>query len=1383
MIRSEQSSHQLTQSQELLWTSQKLFPNVPINNVPYAFWISGNIDTALFQKSFQKLVDSVDVLRLVFEDVNGTPIQHVLPEWDYPLETKSFEASSDTEIKTWLQQRAKRKFDFSKPLFDSALIRANDKKHIWFLNLHHLVTDAATSVILFKTMSAIYNSLRDVDPNTLRVVPSYMDYVDFENSKQPDQDTKDLKSYWREKANFISDGKGLYGKRNRLNITETERVSLVLNKGTADQIATVLEDPLMRSWTKELAILNFFATILAAYLFRLSGQKKLAIGIPLHNRTSRSFKDTAGLLMEIFPLVIEIDEEDTFKTLFNRVKLTTADLLKQSDFGVTSADANRNVNVIFNYITTQFPSFSGFPSTAEWIHPEHCDPSHHMRCHLYDMNGTGELELTFDLNKGVFDNENIPNVQNQFLHLLESFLQDNETPICSLALLLGKEVEIYLKDLQSIQIDDKQHFVVDVFEKRVRLHPENIALTNGNQTYTFKALDEKANQLARYLIKKGVGPEKRVAIHLYRSPEYIVSVLAVLKTGATFIPIPSNQTEGRIQFILKDSNCSLVITDKKLEKNIADLTLPLIDLNDTDAEIQAESKTGLKTENKGKVAYILYTSGSTGNPKGVAISNNALYNYLDWAGEYYGISEASIFPLFTSIGFDLTITSTFLPLLKGGQLIVYKEPEIGPDVALFQVLGANIVNTVKLTPSHLGFLKDRDLSNSSIKTLIVGGEDFKTELARSVFKSIGSDLEIYNEYGPTEATVGSVVAKFDSENHTDISVPIGRSIKNMAALVLDSHLNLVPKGVTGELYLTGKGLAEGYLNLKGLTEQKFLTNPFDTNTKLYRTGDLARYNDRWELEYLGRVDEQIKLRGYRIELPDIEANLASHPLVENTAVILVEGEERVVEEDVINCTECGLPSNYPTADFDANGVCHLCNSFKKYKQKADRYFKTEEDLKSLLTSVKGKNPEYDCLSLLSGGKDSTYILAQLVNMGMKVLAFTLDNGYISNQAKANIQNVVEKLGVDHIYGSTEHMNKIFVDSLERHKNVCDGCFKTIYTLSTQVALEKRIPFIVTGLSRGQFFETRLTEELFWNTDFEAKQIDDTILEARKLYHKEDDAVRRLLDVSAFDDESTFDKVQFIDFYRYSDVSLEEMIRFLEEKTAWKRPTDTGRSTNCLINQVGIYVHKKQKGYSNYSFPYSWDVRLGHKTRQETLNEINEYIREDEVLRIMDEIGYIEPKESDMDMQRLVGYYSGPSKLSTNELKRHLKKELPDYMVPTHFKYVEEFPLTVNGKIDKASLKSLSLAQLDMDSAFVAPSGEIEEALAKIWKDVLKLKQVGAEDNFISLGGHSLAAIRVSARVKEEFELDVPLNKVFEFQTIASYASYVEETIIALLEES
>jgi acyl-CoA synthetase (AMP-forming)/AMP-acid ligase II/acyl carrier protein len=649
-----------------------------------------------------------------------------------------------------------------------------------------------------------------------------------------------------------------------------------------------------------------------------------------------------------------------------------------------------------------------------------------------------------------------------------------------------------------------------------------------------------------------------------------------------------------------------------------------------------------------------------------------------------------------------------------------------------------------------------------------------------IHNALGGVAKIYNEYGPTEASVGCIVSRFNESEHLGLSVPIGNPIRNMHAYVLDTCNNIVPEGVVGELYLSGVGLSKGYAGMQALTNEKFVENPFLPDAKMYRTGDLGRVNMAGELEYLGRIDEQVKLNGFRIELPDIEANLSSHPEVEAAAVVVLGDKKNAPEHEIENCRECGLPSNFPNADFDANGVCHLCNSFKGYKEKTAKYFKTEDDLRQLLHSEKGR-ADYDCLSLLSGGKDSTYVLAKLISMGLKVLAFTLDNGYISEQAKANIDRIVKRLGVDHIYGETAHMNKIFVDSLRRHHNVCNGCFKTIYTLSTAVALEKNIPFIVTGLSRGQFFETRLTEELFWNESADMTVIDDTILEARKLYHQEEDAVKQHLDVSMFKDEATFNKVQFVDFYRYSDVSLTEMLQFLKEKADWVRPTDTGRSTNCLINQVGIYVHKKEKGYSNYSFPYSWDVRLGHKTRAETLDEINEYIDEQEVKRIMKRIGYDESYEQYADRKRLVGYYTGNSKISSGELNRYLSKKLPQYMIPVLFKRLNELPLTVNGKVDRKMLGSLNEVQLEMDTPFVAPRNDIEELIEGIWKEVMQLNKIGIHDNFIMLGGHSLAAIRVTSRINDELEMNFPLNKIFELPTIAEYAGFIEETLTELLE--
>jgi amino acid adenylation domain-containing protein len=389
--------------------------------------------------------------------------------------------------------------------------------------------------------------------------------------------------------------------------------------------------------------------------------------------------------------------------------------------------------------------------------------------------------------------------------------------------------------------------------------------------------------------------------------------------------------------------------------------------------------------------------------------------------------------------------------------------------------------------------------------------------------------------------------------------------------------------------------------------------------------------------------------------------------------------------------------------------------------------------------------------------------------------FTLDNGFISDEAKANIRRTVQALGVDHVFGTTPHMNEIFVDSLQRFSNVCNGCFKTIYTLATNLAREKGIRYLVTGLSRGQFFETRLTEEVFRRKDFDVARIDALVLDARKAYHRREDAISQSLDVDVFRDDAVFDEVQFVDFYRYWSAPLEEMYAFLHEHAAWTRPSDTGRSTNCLINDLGIYLHKKQRGYHNYSLPYSWDVRLGQKTRDEAMAELDDEIDEARVKDIMAEIGYTEPPQADeSDMNRLVAYYVSDKSPTVAELRAHLAQELPDYMLPPHFIRLDSMPLTSNGKVDRKALPPPTSENLQLAHDFVRPSTETEKALAVIWTELLKVENIGINDEFFDLGGHSLLAIRAVSRIRDVFGVDIPLDVMFAKPTIAGLARALTE---------
>jgi acyl carrier protein len=399
------------------------------------------------------------------------------------------------------------------------------------------------------------------------------------------------------------------------------------------------------------------------------------------------------------------------------------------------------------------------------------------------------------------------------------------------------------------------------------------------------------------------------------------------------------------------------------------------------------------------------------------------------------------------------------------------------------------------------------------------------------------------------------------------------------------------------------------------------------------------------------------------------------------------------------------------------------------------------------------------------------------------MTFTLDNGYLSDEAKTNIVRVTEQLGVRHVFGTTDAMNAIFVDSLERHGNVCNGCFKTLYTLGARLARAEGIPLVMTGLSRGQFFETRLTEELFLGDASEIERIDPIVLEARKAYHRTSDAVADLLDTRDFADDALFDDVEFIDFYRYCDVTLDEMLAWLARNVPWIRPSDTGRSTNCRINQVGIFVHRHERGFHNYALPYSWDVRMGHMERDAALAELDDDIDVDEVRRILDEIGYEGPAAAALKHggeAELVGYWVGDA-VDDATLRAHLATRLPRAMVPRRFVRIDEVPLTHNGKVDRSALPRRDARRVSLPIAFQGPRSPLEERIAAVWCEVLEADRVGVDDAFLELGGNSLLAIQVISRVNHAFDVDLPLRSAFEASTIESLARLVERTLLEEIE--
>ncbi|MFJ7187072.1 amino acid adenylation domain-containing protein, partial [Lysinibacillus xylanilyticus] len=412
--------------------------------------------------------------------------------------------------------------------------------------------------------------------------------------------------------------------------------------------------------------------------------------------------------------------------------------------------------------------------------------------------------------------------------------------------------------------------------------PNEIAVVWEGQSLTYKELNEKANQLARAIKSKGIQEGSLVALMIENSPEVILSMLAVLKSGCVYLPIDPEYPKERIEYILKDSQAVMMICESSKMEGIRFNGEHV----DVFKKIENESKSNLDSDTY-EIAYMMYTSGSTGNPKGVRVTQKGLVNYIYWSKKaYLNNGEVIAMPLYSSISFDLTVTSIYLPLISGNKIIVFN----GEDKAeiIKEILTNKEIKVMKLTPSHLKLLEDDNYTESKVNRLIVGGEILKTDLAQNIYSKFKGNVEIYNEYGPTEATVGCIVYKYDYKSNQRSVVPVGKPIDNAKAYLLDANLKPVLPGQVGQLFLAGDCLAEGYHGKTEDTLKAFIENPFVEGEKMYKTGDFARRLTDGDLEYIGREDYQVKFLGHRIELREIENALLSHKLIKDSRVVLNE---------------------------------------------------------------------------------------------------------------------------------------------------------------------------------------------------------------------------------------------------------------------------------------------------------------------------------------------------------------------------------------------------------------------------------------------------------------------------------------------------------------
>lgn len=1372
----------LTHSQIPILLGQRLNAASPLYNMAFAFVIPAELDTKRFQQAWNHVAASSDALRTRIPAAGEGGISWRLGPSTPATEIHELDAggAEHEAFLAWARHRCRQPMDLSGHLLESVLVPLRNGQTGWYLNQHHLITDAWSTRLVVQRVSEAYLSL--IHHGALPETDLDAYYTVAASQVLKNADDTAAKAHWQELANALQDRLELYGRPTDPGSTESTRVALQLDEERSDGLRQLARSSGFASLSPNISEFNLFATLLAALLHRISDQEVLGFDAPSAGRSTPEARRSIGCYIELFPYHIEVRPGDSFRELAARCLGETLRFLSNARPGTRDLNDQQGARVVLNYLPMRFEEIAGQEAVeTHWLHPGHSDSSHALRLQVHDFSAKGRWSLLFDCNDDALPLPYRNRIPEHFMKLLDALLENPDRPLGQVDLLLDEERVLLNRFNDTAAAPLPAVTLVDRITASIDAHADRVALREGDASLNYAELGARVDQVTAALAGHGIGPGHRVVVTGNRSMSLVIAILAVMKRGAAYVPVDAATPPDRLTAIVRNAGATAVMAGRGAPdlEGLEGASLLSLDPGPPDS---AQHGAGLSMHpSLDDEAYLIYTSGSTGTPKGVVINHLGLADYLSWAEGEYVRGEFLRFPLFTSIAFDLTVTSLFLPLVTGGTLDIYPEPGSAADTAVFDVADRNRVDVIKLTPSHLQLLVRQGMDGSRIRRMILGGENLTTRTAAAASAQLMDRVEITNEYGPTEAVVGCIAHRYDPTCDTGTNVPIGVPAAHVTVEILNDHGSPAPLGTPGELWLSRPGLALRYEGMEALTSERFPPHPDRPGRRHYRTGDRVRLGEDGQLHYLGRLDRQLKISGHRIEPAEIEQALRSIDGVTDCTVIAHRHHAPPVHAGgVRTCVRCGLASNVPRTFIDVEGVCNVCRTFEQVQARAEDYFLQESDLEQLFEESRRRHaPEYDCMMLYSGGKDSSYALARLVGMGLKVYAFTLDNGFISDDAKANIRGMTEALNVPVEFATTPHMNAIFRDSLERFSNVCNGCFKTIYTLSVNRAHELGIPIIVTGLSRGQMFETRLTEEMFRDGQCSPAEVDAAVLAARKVYHRVSDEVTRTLDTQLFETDKVFEAIQFVDFYRYVDVGLDEVYRYLDEQVPWTRPRDTGRSTNCLINDVGISIHQAERGFHNYALPYSWDVRMGHKTRDEALDELNDEIEPGRVQRILREIGY-QPRSADRSRDVLEAFYVSRIQRSEAALRSALATRLPAALIPSRLVAVEHIPLTTSGKIDEHALLARS-GQLTTKAEFRAPEGPVESYLADLWQRELMLDRVSADDQFFELGGTSLMAMQVMLQLCEEFHIKLPLETLFMKPVLSDLARAAEDRILADIE--
>lgn len=891
----------LSYGQKRLWFLQQMYPDNPFYNYSEVYIIEGELNTTILKQALFKVYNKHDILKSTYHDKNGKIHQSINKDLSFEVNehnlTKVDDAASEVKSKNILEKNAKQWFNLEEgPLLHVSIIKLTANRHFLQITMHHIITDEWSMMIFRKQLSEYYIKLLagdDISAEKRNIQFTDYAYWESKNSLKPSS-----VEYWKNKLSgdiplldLPTDYKRPLQSKFKGKLSEKQSFSKQFSQKFFDLANKLGTTP--------------YVLMLSAYyvlLHKCSGQEDILIGTPITNRDKTTLENVFGFFLNTIVLRVKLKPTTTFKDLVDNVKKTTLEAIEHKNMPFSelvkvlkverSLSTNPFFRVMFVYNQPlKMPSFGdNLKVKHKFLDPEVSK----FDVTLFVSEEDSTLSTRFEYSTELFKTATVNRLQNYFKNIVESIVNQPELKVQNISMLTKDEMDMFLGNTKIY----KNHFkkfngIHEVIEQYAQSTPNAKSVTFKDESISYKALNERANNVASQIVKLTKGKNVTVGLCIERSLEMIIGMLGVLKAGCAYLPIDIEYPKERIAFMLEDSGASVILTNTATALSFKNYSENIINVDEIKNDHNLKTLE-LPISNPENTAYVIYTSGSTGKPKGVPISHTNILNSTNGRLNYYEENPSS-FLLMSSISFDSSKAGIFWTLCTGGTLVI-TEKRIEQDLdKLANCIASNNVSHTLMLPSLYKLLLDYAETDTleSLKTVIVAGEACTASVCNRHFEKLPK-VNLYNEYGPTEATVWCIAHKIEKDSYIANSIPIGKPVCDAQVYLLDNELNLLPLGRTGEIYVGGDNLTAGYINRPELNKNCFVDNPFKPGKKLYKTGDLAKYSTKGNLLFLGRADEQIKIRGYRVELTEIEKAISSFSKEIEVAHVLVDtGEENI----------------------------------------------------------------------------------------------------------------------------------------------------------------------------------------------------------------------------------------------------------------------------------------------------------------------------------------------------------------------------------------------------------------------------------------------------------------------------------------------------------